>query len=68
VEINRTMMCASLSPPPGVIPALPSVEPGQTNRERVDAHTWRATRFSDRWRERLALVVDSCRVACLPPV
>ena len=39
VEINRTMMCASLSPPPGVIPALPTVEPGQTNRERVNAHT-----------------------------
>ena len=39
VEINRTMMCASLSPPPGIIPALPTVEPGQTNRERVNAHT-----------------------------
>ncbi len=39
VEINRTMMCAALSPPPGIIPALPTVEPGQTNRERVNAHT-----------------------------
>ena len=39
VEINRTMMCASLSPPPGIIPALPTVQPGQTNRERVNAHT-----------------------------
>ncbi|MEO8185087.1 MAG: DUF1592 domain-containing protein, partial [Deltaproteobacteria bacterium] len=39
VEINRTMMCASLSPPPGMIPALPTVQPGQTNRERVNAHT-----------------------------
>jgi hypothetical protein len=39
VEINRTMLCASLSPPPGIIPALPNVEPGQTNRERVNAHT-----------------------------
>lgn len=39
VEINRTMMCASLSPPPGIIPALPTVQPGQTNRERVSAHT-----------------------------
>lgn len=39
VEINRTMMCAALSPPPGLIPALPTVEPGQTNRERVNAHT-----------------------------
>jgi hypothetical protein len=39
VEINRTMMCSSLSPPPGIIPALPNVQPGQTNRERVNAHT-----------------------------
>jgi hypothetical protein len=39
VEINRTMLCASLSPPPGIIPALPNVQPGQTNRERVNAHT-----------------------------
>lgn len=39
VEINRTMMCASLSPPPGIIPALPTTQPGQTNRERVNAHT-----------------------------
>jgi hypothetical protein len=39
VEINHTMLCAELSPPPGIIPALPTVEPGQTNRERVNAHT-----------------------------
>jgi hypothetical protein len=39
VEINRTMMCASLAPPPGIIPALPTAQPGQTNRERVSAHT-----------------------------
>jgi hypothetical protein len=39
VEINRTMLCSSLTPPPGIIPALPTVEPGQTNRERVNAHT-----------------------------
>jgi hypothetical protein len=39
VEINRTMLCASLAPPPGIIPALPNVEAGQTNRERVTAHT-----------------------------
>jgi hypothetical protein len=39
VEINRTMFCASLAPPPGILPALPNVEPGQTNRERVNAHT-----------------------------
>ena len=39
VDINRTMLCATLAPPPGIIPALPNVEPGQTNRERVNAHT-----------------------------
>jgi hypothetical protein len=39
VEINRTMLCTHLTPPPGIIPALPNVEPGQTNRERVNAHT-----------------------------
>jgi len=39
VEINRVMLCARLQPPPGVIPALPSIKPGQTNRERVSAHT-----------------------------
>jgi len=39
VEINRVMLCARLQPPPGIIPALPSIKPGQTNRERVSAHT-----------------------------
>jgi len=39
VEINRVMLCARLQPPPGIIPALPSIKPDQTNRERVSAHT-----------------------------
>lgn len=39
VEINRVMLCARLQPPPGEIPALPTVLPDQTNRERVSAHT-----------------------------
>jgi hypothetical protein len=39
VEINRVILCARLQPPPGVIPALPSIKPDQTNRERVTAHT-----------------------------
>jgi hypothetical protein len=39
VEINRVILCARLQPPPGIIPALPTVQPGQTNRERVSAHT-----------------------------
>jgi hypothetical protein len=39
VEINSVVLCATLAPPPGVIPALPNIAPGQTNRERVNAHT-----------------------------
>ncbi len=39
VEINNKLLCASLSPPPGEIPPLPDPIPGQTNRERVTAHT-----------------------------
>lgn len=39
VEINNRLLCAELSPPPGEIPSLPAPLPGQTNRERVTAHT-----------------------------
>nr|PZN24164.1 MAG: hypothetical protein DIU78_12645 [Pseudomonadota bacterium] len=39
VDINLRVLCAHLSPPPGQIPALPAPMPGQTNRERVTAHT-----------------------------
>lgn len=39
VDINNKLLCTKLSPPPGEIPALPDPIPGQTNRERVEAHT-----------------------------
>lgn len=39
VDITRRLLCRSLVPPPGVIPPLPDFVPGQTNRERVQAHT-----------------------------
>ncbi len=39
VDINNRLLCAHLSPPAGEIPPLPAPEPGQTNRERVSAHT-----------------------------
>lgn len=39
VDINNRLLCVTLSPPPGEIPALPDYVPGQTNRERVTAHT-----------------------------
>lgn len=39
VDINNKLLCAELSPPPGEIPPLPPFDPGQTNRERVTAHT-----------------------------
>ena len=43
VDLNHRVLCAELSPPPGTIPALPEPVPGQTNRERVDAHTGEGT-------------------------
>lgn len=39
VDITRRILCMSLSPPAGTIPPLPPFVPGQTNRERVAAHT-----------------------------
>lgn len=39
VDINNRLLCAHLTPPPGEIPPLPDPIPGQTNRERVEAHT-----------------------------
>lgn len=39
VDVNNRLLCAELAPPPGEIPALPGPEPGQTNRQRVTAHT-----------------------------
>jgi len=39
VDIMHRLLCSNLAPPPGEIPPLPAVMPGQTNRERVTAHT-----------------------------
>lgn len=39
VDINNRVLCVQVEPPPGEIPALPEYVPGQTNRERVTAHT-----------------------------
>jgi len=39
VDMNRELLCTAFPPPPGEIPPLPATEPGQTNRQRVDAHT-----------------------------
>ena len=39
VDIINRLMCADLEPPPGTIPELPQTMPGQTNRQRVTAHT-----------------------------
>jgi hypothetical protein len=39
VDIMHRLLCSTLAPPPGEIPPLPAVMPGQTNRERVTAHT-----------------------------
>jgi len=39
VGILQKMLCSELAPPPGLIPKLPEFQPGQTNRDRVTAHT-----------------------------
>ncbi len=39
VDVLNRLMCADLMPPEGTIPELPQVMPGQTNRQRVEAHT-----------------------------
>jgi hypothetical protein len=43
VDIINRLMCADLQPPSGAIPELPVAMPGQTNRERVTAHTGEGT-------------------------
>jgi hypothetical protein len=43
VDINNKILCAHLEPPAGQIPPLPPFDPGQTNRERVTAHTGTGT-------------------------
>ena len=39
VSMNLDVLCAVLGPPAKEIPPLPPAIPGQTNRQRVDAHT-----------------------------
>lgn len=39
VDVLNRLMCADLVPPDGTIPELPQIKPGQTNRQRVEAHT-----------------------------
>ncbi|MCP4806008.1 MAG: DUF1592 domain-containing protein [Proteobacteria bacterium] len=39
VFLNRKILCTSLPPPPDEVTALPALEDGMTNRQRVDAHT-----------------------------
>jgi hypothetical protein len=39
VSISLDVLCAPLGPPADVIPPLPTPKPGETNRQRVDAHT-----------------------------
>jgi hypothetical protein len=39
VTMSLDVLCSKLGPPAGEIPALPTRVPGQTNRQRVDAHT-----------------------------
>lgn len=41
--VNLRFLCSNLPPPPDVIPPLPEPVEGQTNRERVDAHTGQGT-------------------------
>jgi hypothetical protein len=43
VDVINRLMCADLQPPPGTIPELPDFVEGQTNRERVTAHTGEGT-------------------------
>lgn len=44
VAINNEILCAKLAPPPNTdIPPLPAQMEGQTNRERVTAHTGTGT-------------------------
>ena len=43
VFLNRKVLCTSLPPPPDDVTALPALEEGTTNRERVEAHTGAGT-------------------------
>jgi hypothetical protein len=37
--VNLSVLCANLPPPPAAIPPLPPLQPGMTNRQRIEAHT-----------------------------
>lgn len=39
VSVNHDILCATLGPPATVIPELPPIKAGQTNRQRIDATT-----------------------------
>jgi hypothetical protein len=39
VHIARKILCAALPPPPNNVPPLPAVQPGMTNRQRVELAT-----------------------------
>jgi hypothetical protein len=39
VTLNKDVVCATLGPPAAVIPPIPELQPGQTNRQRIDTLT-----------------------------
>lgn len=39
VLISSNLLCQKLTPPANGVPPLPAIEPNQTNRQRIDAHT-----------------------------
>jgi len=39
VSLNLDVLCAPLGPPAAVIPPVPPLQPGQTNRQRIDTLT-----------------------------
>ncbi len=39
VTLNLDVLCATLGPPATVLPAIPALKPGQTNRQRIDKLT-----------------------------
>ena len=39
VTLNLDVLCATLGPPAATIPPIPPLEPGQTNRQRIDTLT-----------------------------
>src|SRR6476646_8383142 len=39
VTLNKDVVCATLGPPAATIPPIPALQPGQTNRQRIDMLT-----------------------------